>query len=608
MLNKKLFFLFIFISNIIFIYSIQCEEFVNHCTKCNPVTNLCITCDSDLYMPDSNGGCKYSNICKNGKNYCNECDASGEMCEKCEEGYFPDQNGGCSYSPNCLKSYRGECLECNEFYILLNNTFSFCKFNSSIDFANCKEINLTTGFCDSCEDGYYLNEGDKRCIKTDNCYESAYGICSECNPGYYLNKKEGKCKRKEYPFVLCKETLDGKTCEKCDDVSFMAEDGKCVDTNFCSLSYNTKYNCKECIKGYYLTENKRACSEEKNCVNADKETGLCDTCTEGHYLTQKRRCESNREDDIFKYCKIANEDYCTQCEWGYYLTDDNQCTPSPNCTEALNGECVVCNDGFFLGKDNICTVVEHCARTDYYKNCVECEEDYYFDLSDRTCKEAIGLFRNCLESNMLGELCLTCRSDYYKKATDNLCYSNQEKGTFYKCALTTMDGEKCDQCIDGYYSALKDYKCTEAYVCLYSDDDHICQKCRDDYCLNKKNGKCYKNYETNLDKKIYFKCLETNEDGTECVKCVENYAVNKNGLCVNLKECEDEEDGTCNKCNEKDYEDNLLCANKYYGCVETLAENCLRCDDLYDINTCTECAQGYVLDSNEECVKEDKED
>jgi hypothetical protein len=22
----------------------------------------------------------------------------------------------------------------------------------------------------------------------------------------------------------------------------MAEDGKCVDTNFCSLSYNTKYN------------------------------------------------------------------------------------------------------------------------------------------------------------------------------------------------------------------------------------------------------------------------------------------------------------------------------------------------------------------------------
>jgi hypothetical protein len=193
-------------------------------------------------MPDSNGGCKYSNICKNGKNYCNECDESGEMCEQCEEGYFPDQNGGCSYSPNCLKSYRGECLECKEFYILLNNTFSFCKFNSSIDFVNCKEINLTTGFCDLCEDGYYLNEGDKRCIKTDNCYESAYGICSECNPGYYLNKKEGECKRKEYPFSLCKETLDGETCEKCDDVSFMAEDGKCVDTNFCSLSYNTKYN------------------------------------------------------------------------------------------------------------------------------------------------------------------------------------------------------------------------------------------------------------------------------------------------------------------------------------------------------------------------------
>jgi hypothetical protein len=39
-----------------------------------------------------------------------------------------------------------------------------------------------------------------------------------------------------------------------------------------------------------------------------------------------------------------------------------------------------------------------------------------------------------------------------------------------------------------------------------------------------------------------------------------------------------------------------------------LAENCLRCDDLCDINTWTECAQGYVLDINDNCVKEDKED
>ena len=602
---KKYFTLFILISNVIFIYSNYCEENLNNCTKCNPVTNLCIRCDSEIYIPDSTGGCKYSNICKNGSNYCYECDESGNICKKCEEGYFPDQSGGCSYTANCLKSYRGECLECDEFYILIDNGFKYCKYNSSLDFANCQVINETTGFCDLCEDGYYLNAGDRRCIKTNNCYESVYGVCSECNPGYYLNKKENDCKRKEYPFVLCKETVDGETCEKCDDDSFMAEDGKCVDTNFCSVTYNTKYNCKECVSDYYLTVNKRACSDEKNCVKADKDTGLCDKCTDGHYLTKNRKCKSNTEDDEFKYCKEAKEDYCTQCEWGYYLGDDNQCTPSPNCTEASNGVCVLCNDGYYLGKDNICTTVEYCARADYYKNCVECVEEYYFDLSDKTCKEATGVFDHCLESNSIGDICLKCRDDYYKSAVDNLCYSNQEKGTFYKCALSTMDGKECYQCIDGYHYGLQDNKCTQAYVCLYSNEDHVCQECRYDYCLNKKNGNCYKNYETDLEQKVYFNCLETNEDGTECVKCAENYSVNKDGLCVNLNDCDSEEDEKCNKCKKNDSEDNLLCANEYYGCVQTLAKNCLRCDDLYDINICTKCHEGYVLDVNDECVKEE---
>ena len=98
---------------------------------------------------------------------------------------------------------------------------------------------------------------------------------------------------------------------------------------------------------------------------------------------------------------------------------------------------------------------------------------YYFDLSDKTCKEAVDVFENCLESVMTGEKCLKCRSNFYISQIDNLCYSNEEKGTFYKCEMTTMDGKQCFQCIDGYYTGLKDFKCTEAYVCLYSDDEHI---------------------------------------------------------------------------------------------------------------------------------------
>ena len=183
---------------------------------------------------------------------------------------------------------------------------------------------------------------------------------------------------------------------------------------------------------------------------------------------------------------------------------------------------------------------------------------------------------------MEGSKCHKCRSKYYLSLVDNMCYSNEEKGTFYKCELSTMDGKQCDKCIEGYYTGLKDSKCTEGYVCLYSDEDHVCQECREDYCLNRKNGKCYKNYEF-IDEKVYFKCLKTNVEGTSCEKCAEKFEP-KNGLCYNLEDCELAGEDTCNKCKDKDYEDNPLCLNENYGCIETLRENCLKCDDLSDSN------------------------
>ena len=54
-----------------------------------------------------------------------------------------------------------------------------------------------------------------------------------------------------------------------------------------------------------LLKDKRACTNEINCKTADKETGLCVDCLDGYYLTKNRKCESNKENDIFKHCKIA---------------------------------------------------------------------------------------------------------------------------------------------------------------------------------------------------------------------------------------------------------------------------------------------------------------
>ena len=171
-----------------------------HCSRCNPVTKLCVKCDMDIFVPDKKGGCENSHKCVLGMNKCNECNEDEDLCKECMEGYFPDENGGCSFTDNCEISYRGVCLKCKEDFVLIgekniynNAEIKICKSING-DLKNCEEINKSTGFCEKCKEGFYLNSGDKNCIKTENCSESVLDVCTKCNRLYYLDKKDLKCK------------------------------------------------------------------------------------------------------------------------------------------------------------------------------------------------------------------------------------------------------------------------------------------------------------------------------------------------------------------------------------------------------------------------------
>ena len=125
----------------------SCIIGVNHCLRCNPLTNLCIQCDKNIYIPDRNGGCDYSRQCLLGFNQCIECNEEGNLCKACIDGYFPDENGGCSYTNNCEISYQGNCIKCEKDYILIgennynNNGIKICKSLIMGDLKNC-EIKL----------------------------------------------------------------------------------------------------------------------------------------------------------------------------------------------------------------------------------------------------------------------------------------------------------------------------------------------------------------------------------------------------------------------------------------------------------------------------------
>ena len=589
---------FLLISIKFYYSSSNCIENDNGCLKCNKETYLCDKCINNALIPDDEGGCVGIKKCIPGQNYCTKCDDFSYKCEICEKGNYPDNNGGCAYTDNCEISYRGECFECKKDYFIIGKRndsvvdLKLCKSYFSSDLKNCEIINQEKGICASCKQGFFLNDKDFKCINTQNCSTSIFGICSECSYGFYLNKKNNSCILSEKQFLYCKESTNDEYCEICNDYYYLSGDRRCMRANYCLKT--DEFDCKECNKGYYLSENK-ACSNTENCHSSDFETGYCNECIEGFYLDLKdRKCKSNKNNEDFKFCKEAN-DFCIKCEKGYYLGEDNKCSTSTNCEESENGICIYCSLYFYLTKDKRCTRIENCMYSNDLYECTECEDNYYYDFYYRGCLEVTDAnFTNCKYSDLSGFKCEYCKDDFYLNYTDNYCYDNSEYGMLYKCALAS-EFENCTECIKNYYLGIEDNKCVNTEGCLYSNDKHECLKCDEGFCLNMKDNLCYYNDEPEEEnEKIFYKCKQTNKDGNKCEKCESPFEVGENGLCVNYFDCEEKDGDKCIKCKE-DTEWYHMCLNEEYGCVETFFPGCLKCNNIFDLDRCEECLEGYEL-------------
>ena len=584
-----------------------CIESKNYCSKCHPLLNQCLICEKeDILIPDLEGGCIGSKKCILGKNYCLKCDDEEKLCVECDNSYFIDENGACSYTDNCKISYRGECLECKDDYILVEKN-KICKSLYSDDFKNCEKINTETGACKECKSGYYLNEGDKKCTKTEYCLESIFEICISCKDGFYLDKKENKCKEKTDIFMFCKQTIDGENCDKCNSGSYFDEEGVCVKSKFCQKSLNGK--CIKCKPGYYLSVNNNNCIDTENCYIGDVDTGLCTECNMYFYLNYKNyKCISNLEDNEYKYCEKVLENTCIKCEYGYHLGKDNKCTFTRNCKESEFGKCLLCNENYYLGKDNYCSNIKHCIYS-RFNDCLECENGYYYNILDKKCYKNEGEIKleNCKYSCSYPDKirCCECKNNYYLNLNQSLCLNNSEKGAFYKCMSTDEKGENCLKCIEGYHLGSEDKLCTLNKYCKKSENENKCLECEENYCLDVKNSKCISNqFLEKENNKIYFACLRTNEEGTKCEKCISGYQVNQEGYCVNYNNCEIKEKEKCKKCkNMKNDRGYFYCANDVFGCVEGFFENCLRCENLFDLYTCSECEEGYEKNQYGACIK-----
>ena len=599
---EKLFKGIIFIIFYSLILSQKCIDNQNFCLKCDKSNTLCLKCKYDILVPDENGGCIGAKQCTPGNNFCDECNENNNLCKTCEIGYIPDENGGCSYINNCEVSYNGECIKCEIDFVLIGDidNLKICKYLYSTDLKNCKSFDKSNGLCEICDDGYYLSRGDKKCIQTENCYESKFGKCLTCDRGYYLNKKEDKCLLQEDKFYRCKESIDGETCDKCDDNFYFDQEGKCVSTNFCRKSVN--FTCVECISNYFLTQNGEGCSSDENCYSSDKEFGFCTYCKFNYYLRfSDKKCILNSENNEYKFCRTVT-DKCILCDSGYFLSEDNKCTITKNCSEADNGTCIHCLEGNYLGRDNKCTIYEHCIYSNFHYDCLECEDGYLWNILEDKCDKWGDDYYGCKILDTDGITCNMCKDNFYFNETDSKCYDNTENNNYYKCQIVTDNN--CMKCVSNYFLG-KDHKCTKIINCQFSIDENNCEKCQTSYCLDKSKKVCIYNGEINEEEdKKYFKCIKTNEDGTSCIQCEDGFILNEDNLCINEEDCNEREEDKCVECINKKHPWKNSCLNIIFGCIETLDDNCYKCDDIFDFNKCTECYEGYILDDEGKCLLE----
>ena len=588
----------------LFISDPECWKGHNHCFKCHPLTNICTKCDSELYIPNTEGGCSLSKTCKPLKQYCINCDTSSSLCTECEKGYFPDLNGGCSYSPNCEISFNGECIQCKENYILIGNDdfLKICLYAYSENLLNCENYSLNNGKCITCKNGYYLNIEDKKCVETPYCKKSTFGICDICQYGYYLDKRDETCKSKNdnLKFSHCKISLDGEFCDECDENYFLSKNGICIVSNNC---FNTDENNNYCIKcndGFFLTEFGYICSKDKNCFYADEETGICTECKDGFYLNLKDGICYSNENENFKYCEKIINNKCVLCENGYELDKNNICTNSKNCLLSENNECISCIENYYLGKDKKCTDVEKCIYSDENYQCIECENDYFYNKFSLKCEKNNENITDCKVSDYYGYHCDECKDNFYLNKSDKNCYSNIEEGNFYKCKYTTYSGDKCEKCVDDYFLGYENHLCTKVKNCAVLENKEKCKICNENFCLNAKTGDCVDNFygPENEEQKIFYQCNKTNIDATECEICLEGFEL-KNGLCYNSVDCAQKDDnGNCIMCNDETFTGFLSCFNNDYGCADSNIQDCLECQNSLSLDLCTKCKDGYEL--NEE--------
>ncbi|CAD8118190.1 unnamed protein product [Paramecium sonneborni] len=409
------------------IYQYQCQckpgfiQFQDYCCDFNCKNcfgiNNCHECKQGFYLT-SNSSCL---PCLNN---CLAC-SNQTYCEICNDGYFPNSDRQCiNCIPNCKNCVNQQfCIQCMDGYYIKEDQCIQCNLN-------CQTCLIQAQLCQSCRINYQINSINKTC---------------QCKRGYYENNNQ--CLQCKYP---CKKCSNQDECQECAQISnlFLNEQNKCeckqgyyYFQQFCLLCDYTcltcvdnSLNCLSCDQSKLRTLTGNSCpciknyfeNENKVCYPCDSDEGKItqscqyknptdfiwtygEECDDGNEINRDG-CSINLIDQYYSCLNvILQQSICFLCPMNCIICDFDQMNKKSFCTK--------CEIGYFLDQNQ----------------CVQCQNN---------CLECIKQPYNCLRCRYkqnLNNKCLDCQNTngYYIDNLNINCYSKCGDG------IKTQD-EECD--------------------------------------------------------------------------------------------------------------------------------------------------------------------
>lgn len=203
-----------------------------------------------------------------------------------------------------------------------------CGDGSDGSVANC--CYAYNGYCDSCQTGYTLTNGNTKCTK---CTDPACQICEK-------NKPDTCTQKGVPPPKHCVQPQSNNWCLECEDgYGLVAESKNAIQTSpgvclkctvpNCSTCDGTAAHvgtCTGCTKGYTAIQGKCVRCGVKNCYSCSKGINTCTMCNDNYVLVSSKQCVK---------CAVKNCSLCSN-------KDPNSCFYCDQGYAAISGSCVKC--------------------------------------------------------------------------------------------------------------------------------------------------------------------------------------------------------------------------------------------------------------------------